>query len=118
MNVHFLKIKNFSFSFQWKLHLLCTFLFTIIIHAADADPASEFKKGNDYYQKQDFENAIKTYEGLIKNGNASAEVYYNLGNSYFKTDNIAHAMINYERAKKILPDDDDINFNIKIASLK
>jgi len=115
-----LKIHNLNsiLSFQWIKLILCALLLITLQNPVNADPVSDYKKGNEFYQKQDYENAIKIYEGLIKNGDASAEVYYNLGNCYFKTDNIAHAMLNYERARKILPDDDDINFNIKIASLK
>jgi tetratricopeptide (TPR) repeat protein len=83
-----------------------------------ADPLTEFQKANEQYRKQDYEGAIKTYEGLVKEGNVSAETYYNLGNSYYKTGNVAHTLLNYERAHKLSPDDEDINFNLKIASLK
>ena len=79
---------------------------------------AEFKKANDYYQKSDYENAIVTYEGLVKKGATSAEVYYNLGNCYFKTGNVAKTILNYERARKLAPDDEDIDFNIRIAQLK
>ena len=83
-----------------------------------ADPLVDFKKAKEYYLKQDYNNAIKVYESIIKAGTISPEVYYNLGNSYFKTGNLAQSILNYERAKKISPDDEDVNFNIKIASLK
>jgi tetratricopeptide (TPR) repeat protein len=83
-----------------------------------ADPFSDFKRGNEYYQKQDYDNAIKAFEQLIKEGDVSAEVYYNLGNAYYKTGNVPHTLLNYERAHKLSPDDEDINFNLKIASLK
>jgi tetratricopeptide (TPR) repeat protein len=45
-------------------------------------------------------------------------VYYNLGNAYFKAGNFAKAILNYERARKLNPDDEDITFNLKLASLK
>ena len=83
-----------------------------------ADPLVDFKKAKEYYLKQDYNNAVKVYESIIKAGTISPEVYYNLGNSYFKTGNLAQSILNYERAKKISPDDEDVNFNIKIASLK
>lgn len=83
-----------------------------------SDPQEDFKKAGVYYQKQDYENAAKSYEDMVKSGNVAAEVYYNLGNCYFKTGNLSHAMLNYERAQRLAPDDDDINFNLKIASLR
>ncbi len=83
-----------------------------------SDSQSDFVKANGLYQKQDYDNAIKMYESLIKEGNLSSEVYYNLGNSYYKAGNISQTLLNYERAHKLSPDDEDINFNLKIASLK
>src|SRR4051812_45195426 len=89
------------------------------VHAADQSQALKiFHEANIAYQKQDYGSSIKLYEQLIKNQNVSTEVYFNLGNSYFKSGNTSKAILNYERAKKLSPDDEDINFNLKIASLK
>jgi tetratricopeptide (TPR) repeat protein len=82
------------------------------------DPSSLYKKANTYYQKQDYDNAIKTYEQLIAEGREASEVYFNLGNSYYKTGNTAKSILNYERAKRLAPDDEDIAFNLRVASLK
>jgi len=83
-----------------------------------ADPQTDFASAKEAYMKQEYASAIKLYEGMIKSGNVSPEVYYNLGNCYYKTGNVAQTILNYERAKKLAPDDEDINFNLKIASLK
>src|SRR5947209_3472912 len=77
-----------------------------------------FYKANDFYQKRDYENAAKNYESITKQGYESAEVYYNLGNCYYKTNNIPLAILNYERAIKLAPGDEDIDMNLKIANLK
>lgn len=50
---------------------------------------------------------FKIYESLLKKGEA-AEVYYNLGNSYYKADDIAKAILNYERALLLQPGNADI----------
>jgi tetratricopeptide (TPR) repeat protein len=102
---------------RWSITFLvaCFLLLTCI---AFSDPVSDYKKANEYYQKQDYENAIKGYETLLKEDHVSPDIYYNLGNAYYKTGNVSHALLNYERAHKLLPDDEDINFNLKIASLK
>lgn len=75
---------------------------------ADADSA---------YIKEDYLTAISIYENLLKQG-VSAEVYYNLGNSYYKAGDIARAILNYERAVLLSPNNSDYNANLEIASAK
>jgi tetratricopeptide (TPR) repeat protein len=74
---------------------------------------------NAAYQKNDFDKAIKLYESIIvKDKLESSELYFNLGNAYYKKNNIAYAVLNYERAKKLNPNDDDINYNLKLVNQK
>ena len=54
-------------------------------------------EGDSAYMKNDYAAAIQIYETLLQQGEA-AELYYNLGNSYYKSNNIAKAILNYERA--------------------
>lgn len=89
-----------------------------VIFAQKKDALNLYHLANIAYQKQDYVGAIKLYEQLTNDGNFSPEVYFNLGNSYFKSGNVPRAIINYERGKKLAPEDEDINFNLKIASLK
>lgn len=84
----------------------------------DAQALNIYHEGNIAYQKLDYDKSIQKYEELIKNNHVSPEVYFNLGNAYFKAGNFAKAILNYERTKKLEPEDEDANFNIKIASLK
>ena len=100
------------------LHLLIFLFLCSNIFAQKKDATISYKKANQLYAKQDYTNAITEYEGLIADKKISAEIYYNLGNSYFKTGKVSLAILAYERAKKIAPDDEDIDFNLKIASLK
>jgi tetratricopeptide (TPR) repeat protein len=95
---------------------LSCLLVSLGLRAVDAQ--ADFLKAQEYYQKQDYDNAIKIYESMVKAGHVSSEVYYNLGNCYYKTGNVAGTLLNFERAKKLSPDDEDILFNIKVASLK
>ena len=67
--------------------------------------------------KNDYASAIQIYEALLKEGEA-AEVYYNLGNSYYKAGDIAKAILNYERALLIQPGNADIRANLEIARAK
>ena len=72
-------------------------------------------QANQHYMNQEFEQAIELYGQVLASGKESAQVYYNLGNAYFKTGNMAQAMLNYERAKLLAPGNEDIDFNIRIA---
>ncbi|MEO6521319.1 MAG: tetratricopeptide repeat protein [Mucilaginibacter sp.] len=77
-----------------------------------------FAKGNDQYAKGKYADAAKTYQSILNNGNQSATVYFNLGNAYYKQGDIPSAILYYEKAHKINPGDDDINFNIQLCNLK
>lgn len=69
------------------------------------------------YVRGDYAQAIALYEELLEEGESS-EVYYNLGNSYFKADNIGKSIINYERALLLNPGNSDIRANLDIARSK
>ena len=73
--------------------------------------------GDSAYVRQQYQQAIADYEALLKKG-VSADVYYNLGNAYYRTDNITRAVINYERALLLSPGDPDIRVNLQLARSK
>ena len=81
--------------------------------------ASAITKANadSAYARQQYQQAIKDYEELLQSG-ASADLYYNLGNAYYRTDNITRAVLNYERALLLSPGDRDIRFNLQMARSK
>ena len=90
---------------------LSSFLFPLSSHAAtkaEADSA---------YVRGQYQQAIAQYEELLKQG-ACADLYYNLGNAYYRTENIPEAVLNYERALLLSPGDRDIRFNLQIARSK
>ena len=69
------------------------------------------------YTKGHYQQAIKDYEELLKQG-VSADLYYNLGNAYYRSEDITHAVLNYERALLLSPGDADIRFNLQMARSK
>ena len=75
------------------------------------------KKAEVAYTK-DYGKAIELYEGLLKTHGESAEIYYNLGNAYYKENKIAPAILNYEQALLLDPGDGDIRFNLQLARQK
>ena len=76
---------------------------------------TETKEAETAYSAEQYDRAIELYESLLKNYGASAELYYNLGNAYYKSGKIAQAILNYERAILIKPGDSDIRFNLELA---
>ena len=73
--------------------------------------------GDSAYVREDYATAVEIYEALLREGEA-AEVYYNLGNCYYKLDDIAHALLNYERALLLEPGNAEIRANLEIARAK
>ncbi len=73
---------------------------------------------NAAYAKGKYEKAITLYESVLNKGLEAPELYFNLGNAYYKKNYIGLSILNYERAKKLNPHDEDINANLKLANLK
>lgn len=97
---------------------LSLILLAIMIFAIPASATAITKKNaDDEYKKGNYMQAIRDYEELLKKG-PSVELYYNLGNAYYRTDNITRAVLNYERALLLSPGDDDIRFNLQMARSK
>lgn len=90
-------------------------LFSIIFPASSQDIKSIIAKGNQLYSAGNYEEAINKWEELSESGYEAAPVYYNLGNAYFKSNKIAPAILNFERAKLLAPHDKDINYNLELA---
>lgn len=71
---------------------------------------------NSNYKNGNYENAIKYYESVLSQGQESVTLYYNLGNAYFRIKNIPKSILNFERAKLLSTEDEDIIFNLNLAS--
>ncbi|MDR7209625.1 tetratricopeptide repeat protein [Flavobacterium piscis] len=75
-----------------------------------------FEKGNALYQKGQYQEAILSYESVIKdNKQHSAELYFNLGNCYYKLNKVAPSIYNYEKALVLNPNDTETLNNLKFA---
>lgn len=75
----------------------------------------QFKKANDLYAQGDFERAAGLYQTLVDTGMVSGALYYNLGNAYYKTGQLANAILNFERASLYIPKDKDLEYNLQMA---
>ena len=96
------------------------FIYTIMFAALSLAVSAQTDKiaADSAYVKGDYKAAIEIYESLAANNGESADVYYNLGNAYYKSENIAKAVLNYERALLLNPADEDIQFNLELARSK
>ncbi len=75
----------------------------------------KFSQGVAFYTSADYQKALELWSELYNTGYRSAELNYNLGNVYFKLNNIPDAILYYERASLLKPLDEDINYNLQIA---
>jgi tetratricopeptide (TPR) repeat protein len=97
---------------------LLTFTFVNFLKINAQTPTDQlFSEANSLYQSGEFEQAIEKYEKITDNNIISAELFYNLGGSYYKLGNIGKSILNYERALKMSPNDEDILFNLNVAKL-
>lgn len=97
-----------------SLIIIITFICCSVFSRADEFAASIDSAAAQYSGKQ-YEKAVKTYESILAKGVAAAGIYYNLGNSYYKIKQYPKAILNFERAKVLAPDDEDINFNLELC---
>lgn len=74
-----------------------------------------FFRANNLYREEQYDAAIQEYEKLIDAGLRSANVFYNLGNSYLRTGSRGQAILHYERAFRMRPRDADIRSNLDFA---
>lgn len=76
------------------------------------------KLANDLYAKGDYSNAARQYEKILSTNEVAPELYFNLGNAYYKSNEIGRSILNYERALRLSPSFDDARFNLEMAQLK
>lgn len=79
------------------------------------DPAYIFYKGNTFYEEGKYDEAIGEFLKLLEQGMESGNLYYNIGNSYFKKGELGRAILNYERARRLIPRDSDLKSNYGFA---
>ena len=95
--------------------LIITVIFTL---PADATPFEDwFIQANMFYENQEFDSAAGYYEKIIAGGLQNSTIYYNLANSYFRLNKLGLAILNYEKARKLSPNDQDIIANLRFTQL-
>lgn len=103
---------------SYSLKVISVVILLIGISFNETFSNSTIDSASIYYSKQKYKQAIVSYEKILSEGKTSSALYYNLGNAYFKNDQLGKAIYYYELAKKLSPNDDDIKNNLQLSNTK
>ena len=97
-----------------RISTILVICFFCLIGSAKAD-TDLFEEGNTFYKNKEFDKAIGIYQQILEQKIESAPLYFNLGNAYFKNGDLGNAILYLMKAKRLAPDDPDIQHNLKFA---
>jgi tetratricopeptide (TPR) repeat protein len=98
-----------------RIVITCAGLLLLVASILAAEPTAQFAKANQEYAAGDFKAAIADYEELVRSGQDAPNVFYNLGNAYFRQNNFGRAILNYERALALEPHHPEAQANLRVA---
>ncbi len=104
-----------------RYYLLFLVLFASLFFsqlASSQEANVQFEQANQLYRSGDYQKASQSYEQIVSTGIENTFLYYNLGNSYYKLKEYPSAILNYERAKRLTPNDEEIEHNLHLANLR
>ena len=98
-----------------SLCLVTVLTFPVLLPAGEKEHL--FEQGNAFYQAGDFAQALENYQKILEMGFESGSVYFNMGNCHYKLRNVGQAILYYERARRLIPGDEDLKANLALANL-
>ncbi len=96
--------------------LLAVSVATLFAPATARAQEALFDEGNRLYRDGDFGGAAERYTAVLEDGYESAALYYNLGNAHFRLGEVAQTVLNYERAARLDPGDEDVRANLALVN--
>jgi tetratricopeptide (TPR) repeat protein len=93
----------------------CLMLFAVTSVCAQPSADTLWNSANRNYSEGNYKDAAQQYEQILKEYGKSSDLYFNLGNAYFKLDRIGLARLNYERARRLSPANPDIIHNLEFV---
>jgi len=93
-------------------------LMTLPLFSRADENSTLFDEGNAAFAKGQYQQASEDYQKIVDGGYQSAAVFFNLGNAYYRLGDLPSSLLYYEKAHKLAPGDDDINFNIHFANAR
>ena len=97
-------------------HILFLTLVAFSIQASAINPDSLIVRANRAYDHQQYDSAVNMYNRVLKLGLVSPKLYFNLGDAYFRKKDMPSAILYYEKAKKLDPNNADIQYNLNLAN--
>jgi tetratricopeptide (TPR) repeat protein len=97
------------------IFLLLLLILTVDLVSGQEERTAKFKKGVEYYTASNYQEALNEWLDIYNTGYRSAELNYNIGNAYFKLNNVPGAILFFERARLLKPADNNINYNLQIS---
>src|SRR5476651_525702 len=91
---------------------ICAVVGLFAVSPAFAQADTQFAKANEEYASGHFKEAIDDYETLVQSGQLSANLFYDLGNAYFRANDFGRAILNYERALALEPRHPEADANL------
>ena len=108
---------NLNLNLNLFLYLYLLFLCLPNAVAAEDSAVALYNRAGEAYEREQYEEAVALYEEITKMGIRDGRVYYNLGNAYFKAGDLGKAILSYERARRLLPRDEDVQANLRFVRL-
>lgn len=93
------------------------YLFILLSSFAKADSNSIMQSANEYYKNNRYQLAIEEYNKLLLDGFEGTSLYYNLGNAHYRLGKVGYAILYFEKALKLSPNDEDVKHNLALAKL-
>jgi len=109
----FNSIENIFNWFSFSLVFLMIISFTMFGQSVE----ESMQQAGEHYRKGQFDEAIEIYDRLLNEGYEGTSLYFNLANSYYRIGKLGDAILNYERALKLSPSDEDVKHNLAFANL-
>ena len=95
---------------------LITLIYLAIATIGWGQDQDNFDKATTLYQKGDYTQAAAVYSSILKSGKESSALYYNLGNTYYKLNNVPESIYYYEKALQLDPENADAKNNLIFAN--
>jgi len=101
-----------------RVYLIWIFLIFLqfgVAFQATSNPVDDFSAGVEHFRNEQYKDAIQVWEKLHSEGEVSADLYYNLGNAYYRDQQWGRAVLSYERALLLNPNFDDATYNLLLV---
>ncbi len=97
-------------------HIIFLILMAVSLHASAINPDSLMVRANYAYDHQQYDSAVNMYQQVLKQGFVSPALYFNLGDAYYRQKDMPSAILYYEKAIKLDPNNEAIHYNLNLAN--